>query len=183
MSSNYEYHKFLKHLYFEGYVDSYEAAEELIESLDDESLDVLIEDYNSVTIISHLISEGYTDNYESAIAIYESMSDEWIYNILEDFVPLTPEKEERVRNRVGKLAREIQLHGARMKELKGKPFGRFRPGVKKEMQAIVKSARKKAKQARSASDALIHASVSREASNRSSIESLKKRLRDLGEEP
>ena len=134
-------------------------------------------------VIGHLITEGYTDNYESAIAIYESMSDEWIYNILEDFVPLTPEKEERVKKRVGKLAREVQLHGARMKELKRKPLGKFRPGVKKEKEAIVKSARKKAKQVRSASDALIHASVSREANTQKKTNDLKQRLRDLGEEP
>jgi hypothetical protein len=103
------------------------------------------------------------------------------FEVREDFVPLTPDKEERVKKRVGELARDIQLQGARMKELKKKPLGRFRPKVKKEKEELVKSARKKVKQARSASDALIHASVSREASDRRSIESLKKRLKDLGE--
>ncbi len=91
----------------------------------------------------------------------------------EDFVPLTPEKEERVEKRVGKLARDIQVYGARMKELEKKPLSRFRPKVKKEKEEIVKSARKKAKQIRSASDALINASTSRSASIQKRIQDLK----------
>jgi len=93
--------------------------------------------------------------------------------VREDFVPLTPEKEERVKKRVGELARDIQLQGARMKELKKKPFGRFRPKVKQEKEAITKSAKKKAKQVRSASDALIDASTSRSAKIQKRIEDLK----------
>jgi len=45
--------------------------------------------------------------------------------------------------------------------------------VKKEKEAIVKSARKKAKQIRSASDALIDASTSRSASIQKRIQDLK----------
>jgi hypothetical protein len=41
--SNYEYHQFLKFLYFEGYADSYEEAEYLLEELSDEELENLIE--------------------------------------------------------------------------------------------------------------------------------------------
>jgi hypothetical protein len=41
--SNYEYHQFLKFLYFEGYADSYEEAEYLLEELNDEELENLIE--------------------------------------------------------------------------------------------------------------------------------------------
>ncbi len=41
--SNYEYHQFLKFLYFEGYADSYEEAEYLLEELNDEELESLIE--------------------------------------------------------------------------------------------------------------------------------------------
>lgn len=103
--------------------------------------------------------------------------------VREDFVPLTPDKEERVKTRVGELTRDIQLYGARMKELKRKPLGKFRPKVKKEKEAIAKSARKKVKQVRSASDALIHASTSRQANTQRNIEDLKQKLRDLGEEP
>ena len=95
------------------------------------------------------------------------------FEVREDFVPLTPEKEERVKKRVGELARDIQVSGARMNELKKKPLGRFRPKVKKEKEAIVKSARKKAKQIRSASDALIDASTSRSASIQKRIQDLK----------
>lgn len=43
MSSNKEYHDFLKFLYFEGYADSYEEAEELVESLSDDEIEYLCE--------------------------------------------------------------------------------------------------------------------------------------------
>lgn len=43
MSSNKEYHDFLKFLYFEGYADSYEEAEELVESLSDDEIEELYE--------------------------------------------------------------------------------------------------------------------------------------------
>lgn len=97
----------------------------------------------------------------------------FVRQVDEDFVPLTPDKEKRVKQRVGELARDIQLQVARMKELKKKPLGRFRPKVKKEKKAIVKSARKKAKQVRSASDALIDASTSRSAKIQKRIQDLK----------
>lgn len=95
------------------------------------------------------------------------------FEVREDFVPLTPEKEERVEKRVGELARDIQVSGERMKKLKKKPLSRFRPKVKEEEEAIVKSVRKKAKQIRSASDALIDASTSRSASIQKRIQDLK----------
>lgn len=40
----YEYHQLLKHLYFEGYVDSYKEAEDLIEELTDDEFDFLYEE-------------------------------------------------------------------------------------------------------------------------------------------
>ena len=43
MSSNKEYHDFLRFLYFEGYADSYEEAEELVESLSDDEIEELYE--------------------------------------------------------------------------------------------------------------------------------------------
>lgn len=78
-----------------------------------------------------------------------------------------------MKKRVGELARYIQVSGARMKELNKIPLGRLRPKVKKEKKAIVKSVRKKAKQIRSASDALIDASTSRSASIQKRIQDLK----------
>jgi hypothetical protein len=41
----YEYHKLLKFLYFEGYANSYEDAAYLLEELSDEELDELLEEY------------------------------------------------------------------------------------------------------------------------------------------
>jgi hypothetical protein len=40
----------------------------------------------------------------------------------EEYKDLTPEKEEKVKGRVGELARDIQLGAARVKELRKKPF-------------------------------------------------------------
>ena len=40
--SSYEYHQILQFLYFEGYVDSYESAECLLESLDDDKFEEII---------------------------------------------------------------------------------------------------------------------------------------------
>lgn len=47
MSSNYDYHQFLKFLYFEGYADSYEEAEYLLEEINDDEFDELYEEYLS----------------------------------------------------------------------------------------------------------------------------------------
>jgi hypothetical protein len=41
--SSYEYHQILQFLYFEGYTDSYEEAEELVESLSDDEFEELNE--------------------------------------------------------------------------------------------------------------------------------------------
>lgn len=106
-----------------------------------------------------------------------------VHKVDEEYKDLTPEKEERVKNRVGELARDLQVQGERMKELRKKPFGKYRPKVKKEKDAIVKSAKKKQTLAQNASDALIRTSVSREAKGRKRAEDLKQQLRDLGENP
>jgi Fe-S-cluster formation regulator IscX/YfhJ len=43
MASNKEYHDFLQFLYFEGYTESYAEAEELLETLTDDEIEVLNE--------------------------------------------------------------------------------------------------------------------------------------------
>ena len=93
----------------------------------------------------------------------------------EGFKPLTPEKEERVKNRVGELARDVQLSAARMKELRNKPFARHRPGIRRQAAEIIKNAKKKQKLVRNASDALIDASVTRSAKIQKEIEDRKNR--------
>lgn len=134
---------------------------------------------NEAYVLEHLISEGYADDYNCAVAICESMSDEWFESILsEEFKDLTPDKEKRVKNRVGELARDIQVSGARMKELNKKPFGKYRPKVKAEKESILKSARKKHKHVTNASDALTRTSVSREAGIVKKMYDLKKRMDD-----
>lgn len=107
----------------------------------------------------------------------------FVRKVDEEFKDLTPEKEERVKNRMGELFRDVQVQDARMKELKKKPFGKYRPKVKKEKEAIVKSMKKKQKLVQNASDAVIRTGVSRQAKNRKRAEEIKQQLRDLGEEP
>ena len=102
----------------------------------------------------------------------------FVRKVDEEFKDLTPEKEERVRNRVGELARDIQVSGARMKELNKKPFGKYRPKVKAEKESILKSARKKHKHVTNASDALVRTSISREARMVKKMHDLKKRIDD-----
>lgn len=97
----------------------------------------------------------------------------------EEFVPLTSEKEKRVQARVGELARNIQLRGAKVKELKSRPLARFRPGIKKDIASNVTSAKKEVGLVGKASDALIRSSVDREASARYKINKLKNQLGDL----
>lgn len=46
----FEYHQFLKYIYFEGYADSYEGAENLIEELDNEEIDNLYEKFANESI-------------------------------------------------------------------------------------------------------------------------------------
>ena len=99
----------------------------------------------------------------------------------EDFKELTPDKEVRVKKRVGELVREVQAKGVRMKQLSRAPFGRFRPKIQAEKQQVAKSARNKAKLVGNATDALIHASVSRSANTIKRINDLKQKLKDLGE--
>lgn len=97
----------------------------------------------------------------------------------EEFVPLTPEKEKRVQNRVSELARNIQIKAERVKQLKKKPLKRFRPGIKDEIKSTVTSAKKDANLIRNASDALTKTSVDREASLRTKRNEIKNKLADL----
>ena len=133
-------------------------------------------DLSKVIIAQYLYDEGFADTPESGSVMAESISEQWANQILdEEYKDLTPEKEEKVKNRVGELARDIQVQGERMKDLNKKPFGKYRPKVKQEKGAILKSARKKQKLVQNASDALIRTSTSRSASIQKRIQDLKDR--------
>jgi hypothetical protein len=107
----------------------------------------------------------------------------FVRKVDEEFKDLTPEKEERVKNRVGELARDLQVQSGRIRQLNKKPFGKYRPKVKKEKEAIIKSAKKKQNLVQNASDALIRTGVSRQAKIVKRIHDINQKLRDLGEEP
>lgn len=61
MSSNKEYHDILKFLYFEGYVDSYAEAEELLESMTDEEFEDLIESHSNWENVRRIASTSRTN--------------------------------------------------------------------------------------------------------------------------
>lgn len=102
-------------------------------------------------------------------------------SLSEDFKELTPDKEVRVKKRVGELGRDIQVSGARMKQLSRAPFGKFRPKIQAEKQQVAKSARTKNKLIGHATDALIRANISKQANTIKRINDLKQSLKDLGE--
>ena len=98
--------------------------------------------------------------------------------VYEEFVPLTPDKEEKVKKRVGELFRDIQVSAGNVKSLRKKPLAKFRPGVKKQISSNISTAKRKGNLVLNANDALIRSSVDREASARSKINQLKNQLGD-----
>jgi hypothetical protein len=96
--------------------------------------------------------------------------------VYEEFVPLTPDKEEKVKERVGELFRDIQLSSGNVKSLRKKPLAKFRPKVKNQISSNISTAKRKGKLVLNANDALIRSSVDREASARSKINQLKNQL-------
>jgi len=106
--------------------------------------------------------------------LYEAYLD-----VYEGFVPLTPDKEKRVQNRVGELVRDIQVSAGNVKSLRKKPFAKFRPKVKEKIASNISTTKKKHKLVQNASDALIRSSIDREAATRSKINKLKNQLGDL----
>ena len=184
------------YLFDEGYADTIESAELIAESISKQWANQILDE-------AHLIIEkpyqiygpdphGPSDsesrplgkpyrNKKRAKTRADRLDDEIggyrhsVRKVDEEYKDLTPEKEEKVKNRVGELARDIQVQGERMKDLKKKPFGKYRPKVKQEKGAILKSARKKQKLVQNASDALIRTSTSRSASIQKRIQDLKDR--------
>lgn len=135
-------------------------------------------------IYNFLISENLDE--QDVLDIMARVPIEEILEVIEldeEYKDLTPEKEERVKGRVGELARDIQVGAARVKELRSKPFAKHRPGIQKQAAELIKNVKKKHQLVQNASDALIRTSVSREAKGRKKIEDIKQRLRDLGQEP
>ena len=135
-------------------------------------------------VYNFLISENLDE--QDVLAIMARVPIEEILEVIEldeEYKDLTPEKEERVKGRVGELARDIQLGAARVKELRNKPFAKHRPGIQKQAAEIIKNVKKKHQLVQNASDALIRTSVSREAKGRKKAEDIKQQLRDLGENP
>jgi DNA-binding transcriptional MerR regulator len=132
----------------------------------------LEEEHDLFDVVYHfLISENLTE--QEVLDIMTHVSIDEILDLIEEYQDLTPEKEERVKNRVGELARDIELSAARVRELRKKPFAKHRPGIRKQAAEILKNAKKKQKLVQNASDALIRTSTSRSAKIQKRIEDLK----------
>jgi hypothetical protein len=138
--------------------------------------------HNEEFVIGYLLDEGFASDERSAESIMGAMSEAWVESIFEEFKDLTPEKESRVKNRVGELARDMEVSNARMNELKKKPLGKYRPKIKAEKEEIVSSARRKHNLIKNATDALIRTKVGRQASITKKIYDTKKKLKELGED-
>ena len=85
----------------EGYAQSVEEADALIEQLIHEEIYLVLE---------HLINEGYANSENSAINIMSCMSDAWLNNIIEEFVPLTPEKYANVNRAINRMLDKVIPH-------------------------------------------------------------------------
>ena len=107
------------------------------------------EQYNN--LLDHLYNKGIEDPE----ALIMEMSDEELIELVEGFKPLDHEKEGLVHNKLDHLQRDMQVSHARIKELKRKPFSKFRPKVQAELQSVAKSALKKGNLAKNAATALI----------------------------
>ena len=124
--NTFEYHQLLKYIYFEGYADSYEDAEYLLEELNDDEYEELCEKFvkamdngsednenvnenleiNNI-IIDYLLDEGYTDTLESAQIILENMSDAWFDIIIDEkFIPISHDKARRMKNRSSNITQQ-----------------------------------------------------------------------------
>jgi hypothetical protein len=80
-----EYNQLLKFLYFEGYAESYEEAEYIIEDLNDGEFVSLYEEVFPLNpMLEYLIDEGYADTVENAEVILNNMSEDWEYHIIQE---------------------------------------------------------------------------------------------------
>jgi hypothetical protein len=152
------------------------TAKALKQSQTEDNLFDLVYDF----LISEDLDEQDVLDIMARVPIEEILE---VIELDEEYKDLTPEKEERVKGRVGELARDIQVSAAKVKELRKKPFAKHRPGIQKQAAEIIKNVKKKHQLVQNASDALIRTSVSREAKGRKKAEDIKQQLRDLGENP
>lgn len=125
---NYEYNKLLKFLYFEGYADSYEEAEYLLEDLDDDEFEELLDVYETRDLSSQTIKirPGAIAGGEGSVfrgitgALPDPNSEEeqnrrerrrkrgkLTFDVREEFKDLTPEKEARVTEKMQLLKKSV----------------------------------------------------------------------------
>ena len=72
-----EYNQLLKFVYHEGYAESYEEAEYLLEEVSDSDFETIYDEFSSRAVCDYLVNEGFAPDAESAISILSVMSEEW----------------------------------------------------------------------------------------------------------
>jgi hypothetical protein len=92
-----EYNQLLRFVYHEGYADSYEEAEYLLEEVSDSDFEAIYDEFSSVqtskVVCDYLVSEGFAPDAESASSILGVMSDQWLDQIMEmEIRDMTPAK-------------------------------------------------------------------------------------------
>jgi hypothetical protein len=103
-----EYNQLLKFVYHEGYANSYEEAEYLLEEVSDSDFETIYDEFSSVqtsrAVCDYLVSEGFAPDVDSASSILSVMSEEWLNQIMETEVrPLTGRKLERFNAEIEKM--------------------------------------------------------------------------------
>ena len=82
-----EYNQLLKFVYHEGYANSYEEAEYLLEEVSDSDFETIYDEFSSVqtsrAVCDYLVSEGFAPDVDSASSILSVMSEEWLNQIME----------------------------------------------------------------------------------------------------
>jgi hypothetical protein len=151
-------------------------------------------------ILDYLLDEGYADSYEEAEGLLEEVTDEEFNEIFEElqFKDLTPEKIQRVTNRLKELGPKIKHHsdqsrrnadeftkrekgnglGARLKKF----FVRTE-GPRRRAQEHAKQGKKYMQHAKNIQDALSRTQASRDASLIFRRNQLRQQLKDLGVDP
>lgn len=107
-------------------------------------------------VVDYLIAEGFVRSFQEAKKFIKELSEEEIEYLCEAFIPLNRKKEGLVFDRLNKLRDQSDELVARSRELRKKPFSRYRPRINKEIKDIASNVRKNLKLGKNAANALLN---------------------------
>ena len=99
--------------------------------------------------------------FEAYLAVYEKTEFEKRRD--KNFVPISPEKEARMSKRQEDLTKDTISSAITANKLQNKRFKRLRPGLQRKIENAKQKARSSGEKAQTIGDALINASVGRDA--------------------